>query len=68
MERLLAVIISHVVPAVEACGALAILLAVARAIVRYAAFFVTRRSLPVQPLRIQLGQAMVLGLEFMARY
>ena len=64
MEHGLYVAISYIVPVVEACGALVIVLEVIRTIVQYLLRLARRREVQTQSLRIRLGQAMVMGLEF----
>ncbi len=64
MEEGLRTIIGYIIPIVEACGALVIVLEVLRTIVQYLLLFVRGRDMPMRPLRIRLGQAMVMGLEF----
>ncbi len=56
--------ISYLVPLVEACGALVVVLGVVQAIVSYLRSFLTRDPLHTAGLRLQLGQSMVMGLEF----
>ncbi len=56
--------IGNLVPLVEACGALVVVLGVAQAIVRYFRSFLTQDPLHMAGLRLQLGQSMVMGLEF----
>lgn len=64
IERTLAIILSYIIPVVEACGAVVVLLGVSRAIVAYVRGYVGHGRIPLAPLRVQLGQSMVLGLEF----
>ena len=64
MEDLLRIAIGYAIPAVEACGALVIVIEVIRTIIKYLAVCVRRECIVMGPLRIRLGQAMVLGLEF----
>jgi uncharacterized membrane protein len=64
MEEWLRTVIGYVIPIVEGCGALVIVLEVARTIVQYLILFVRRTEISTRPLRIRLGQAMVMGLEF----
>lgn len=56
--------IGYLVPLVEACGALVVVLGVAQTIVRYFRSFLTHDPLHMAGLRLQLGQSMVMGLEF----
>ncbi len=56
--------IGYVVPLVEACGALVVVMGVARAIWRYLKSYLQHDPLHVASLRLQLGQSMVMGLEF----
>ena len=64
MEEVLKTTIGYIAPFAEACGALAVLLGVVRAIVQYLHAFVRPHSVPVAPIRMRLGQSMVIGLEF----
>jgi uncharacterized membrane protein len=64
MEEGLRIIVSYVIPIVEGCGTLVIVLEVCRTIVQYVLRFVRRKDVHMRPLRIRLGQAMVMGLEF----
>ena len=63
-DATLALILSYIIPIVEACGALVVILGVVRAIVAYLRSFASHGHVPVAPIRIQLGQSMVVGLEF----
>jgi len=64
MEDLLDSAFSYVVPVIEACGALVIVIEVARTIVVYVISYVRRAGRNIAGLRIRLGQSMVMGLEF----
>ena len=64
MEEGLRTIIGYIIPIVEGCGALVIVLEVLRTVVQYLLLFVQRKDVPMRSLRIRLGQAMVMGLEF----
>ena len=64
MENALRTAISYIIPVIEACGTLVIVLEVLRTIVKYLVSFFGRESARMAPLRIRLGQAMVMGLEF----
>ena len=64
MEHILSVAVRYAVPVVEACGALVILVGVGRAIFGYVCAFIGIRSDDVAFLRLQLGQSLVMGLEF----
>ena len=64
MEDILFKAIGYIVPAVEACGALVIVIEVIRTILQYLAICIRRECVIMGPLRIRLGQAMVLGIEF----
>ncbi len=57
-------IIQHAVPLIEACGALVILLEVTRTVVRYLYQFFKDGKAQTTRLRLDLGQSMVMGLEF----
>ncbi len=62
-ERILEYL-SYVVLFVELCGTLIIVLGVLRAIFQYLRIFFRKETEYVSALRLQLGQTMVLGLEF----
>jgi uncharacterized membrane protein len=64
MEKLMIEVIGYVVPAVEACGALVIVIEVIRTLIRYLVACFKPECLILSTLRIQLGQAMVMGIEF----
>ena len=64
MEKGLTLVIGYVVPLVEACGALVIVLEVIRTMVRYLVNFFRRDPAPMSALRTRLGRSMVMGLEF----
>jgi len=64
IESALARILSYIIPVVEACGALVVILGVGRAIVAYVRSYFSHGRIAVAPLRVQLGQSMVVGLEF----
>jgi len=64
MEDALRTAIGYVVPLVEACGALVIVIEVVRTIIQYLLLCVRREYAKVRLLRIRLGQAMVMGIEF----
>jgi uncharacterized membrane protein len=64
MEDWLIDIIGYIVPIVEACGALVIVIEVARTIVRYLIACFRPDCDILSPLRISLGRAMIMGIEF----
>ncbi len=64
IESTLARILAYIIPIVEACGALVGFLGVGRTIVGYVRGYFDQGRIPLAPLRVQLGQSMVLGLEF----
>ena len=64
MEIWLDSALSFLVPVVEACGALVIVIEVARTIIVYVSGYVQRAGPQTAALRIRLGQSMVMGLEF----
>ena len=64
MEQILTTAIEFIVPVVEACGAAIVVLEVVRTVVGYASTVVRRDPLHMNTLRLRLGQALVLGLEF----
>lgn len=63
-EEAIRLVVGYLIPVVEACGVLVVMLGVARAIVRYVRSFVEHDPLHMASLRLQLGQSMVMGLEF----
>jgi uncharacterized membrane protein len=66
LREILVQIIGFVVPVVEACGALVIVLGVGRTVVVYVLNFLKQEcNEEVRALRIRLGQSMVMGLEFL---
>jgi uncharacterized membrane protein len=64
MEAIVDFVLSYIIPIVEACGAVVIVLEVVRTFVQYLVHFVRRRDPHIRSLRTRLGQAMVTGLEF----
>ena len=64
MQEALTTVIGYLVPLVEACGALIIVLEVARTIIQYLGAYLRKRSTNVTALRLRLGRGMVMGLEF----
>ena len=65
MENISQVVIGYLVTIIEACGAVVIVLGVGRAMVGYVrAFFSPDCARRIAPLRLQLGQTMVMALEF----
>ena len=64
MEDVLRTAIGYLVPVVEACGALVIVIEVIRTIGQYLLVCVRRECIEMRPMRVRLGQAMVMGLEF----
>jgi len=58
-DATLAMILSYIIPVVEACGALVVILGVGRAIVAYVRSFLSHGRVPVARLRVQLGQRMM---------
>ncbi|MBN1921585.1 MAG: DUF1622 domain-containing protein [Anaerolineae bacterium] len=64
METLFKPWVPYLVTAVEACGALVIILEVLRTTGLYLYGFFRREKLNVPQLRLALGQSMVMGLEF----
>ena len=65
MTEGLPTIIGFIVPLVEACGALVIMLEVLRTAAQYVIAFLGLRPVQLMALRIRLGQSMVMGLEFL---
>jgi len=63
-EEAIRLVIGYLIPVVEACGVLVVTLGVARAIMRYVHSFLEHDPLQMTSLRLQLGQSMVMGLEF----
>ena len=64
VESALSRVLSYIIPVVEACGALVVILGVVYAIIAYVRGHFAQGRAPLAPLRVQLGQSMVLGLEF----
>jgi uncharacterized membrane protein len=64
LEQAFHVAIGYLVPLVEACGALVVIMGVGRAIWRYVKSYLQHDPLHVASLRLQLGQSMVMGIEF----
>lgn len=64
MGNLLDSAFSYIVPIIEACGALVIIIEVVRTIILYVVRYIRRADLQMATLRIRLGQSMVMGLEF----
>jgi uncharacterized membrane protein len=64
MESVLTKVLGVLVLVAEACGALVIAVEVVRTIVRFAFTIFRPRTSSATPLRMRLGQSMVLGLEF----
>jgi uncharacterized membrane protein len=56
--------LSYVVPIVEVCGALVIVIEVARTIFVYMIRYLRRTQRQTEALRLRLGRSMVMGLEF----
>jgi len=65
MRDILVAIIGVIVPIVEACGVVVILMAVARVMVLHVVNYFRRRYSDLATLRLYLGQSMVMGLEFL---
>ena len=65
MDHVLTSMIGFLVPALETCGALIITMAAARTVVQYVYRFFKHGNQDVTPLRIRMGQSMVLALEFL---
>ena len=65
LDEILSNVIGFVVPIVEACGAVVIVLGVGRALMFYLVHSLKREcSEAMRKLRIRLGQSLVMGLEF----
>jgi len=64
LEEAMRLVIGYAVPVVEACGAVVVMMGVGRAILRYVRSFAAQGPLHTASLRLQLGQSMVMGLEF----
>ncbi len=64
LEEAIRTVIGYAVPLVEACGAVVVMMGVGRAIFRYVRSFASQGPLQTASLRLQLGQSMVMGLEF----
>jgi uncharacterized membrane protein len=63
--ELLTTILEIVVPIVETCGVLVIVLEVFRTSVRYVLNFLGMRETEMVEMRLRLGQSLVMGLEFL---
>ena len=66
MSAYLRIIVLEIIVLVEACGAIVVFLGVGKTIVKYLRDFFGRKlpTRQVALLRLQLGQSMVMGLEF----
>jgi len=64
LEEAMRLVIGYAVPVVEACGAVVVMMGVGRAILRYVRSFAAQGPLHTASVRLQLGQSMVMGLEF----
>jgi len=64
VEEILTSAIGFVVPIVEACGAMIVVLEVARTIFGYVSTLVRHNPVHMNALRLRLGQSLVMGLEF----
>jgi uncharacterized membrane protein len=64
MENAIRIALGYVIPVVETCGALVILIEVFRTFTQYILVCVRRECVEMRPMRVRLGQAMVMGLEF----
>jgi uncharacterized membrane protein len=64
LEEATRLAIGYLVPLIEAFGALVVTLGAIRAIVSYVRSFLENDPLQTASLRLQLGQSMVMGLEF----
>ncbi|MGC9357093.1 MAG: DUF1622 domain-containing protein [Anaerolineae bacterium] len=60
----LTTVMTYIIVIVEACGALVVFLGVLRTVYRYLRVFLRRQTVNIATLRLQLGQSMVMGLEF----
>ena len=61
---MLSTIVGFLIPTVELCGAVVVAIGVLRALVLYLISLFRTRWMRVSTLRVQLGQSMVMGLEF----
>ena len=64
MEETLNIIVRFLAQITEMCSALIVILGIGRAMIVYILRFLKRHDASVKTLRIQLGQSLVLGLEF----
>ena len=65
MEHILQTVIGYLVTIIEACGAVVIVLGVGRAMAGYLRAFFGQASVhQIAPVRVQLGQNLVMALEF----
>jgi uncharacterized membrane protein len=63
--RALTIVVGYAIPLVEACGMIIIALEVIRTVIRYIRTFFKDCPFTRTGLRMQLGQSMVVGLEFL---
>jgi uncharacterized membrane protein len=64
VEEILTTVIGFVIPVVEACGAMIVVIEVLRTIVGYVSMLFRRNPVHMNTLRLRLGQSLVMGLEF----
>ena len=64
METILTLAIGFLVPVVEACGAVIVVLEVIRTVAGYVSTLFRHNPVRMNTLRLRLGQSMVMGLEF----
>ena len=64
METILTSAIGFLVPIVEACGAVIVVLEVVRTVAGYVSTLFRHNPVRMNTLRLRLGQSMVMGLEF----
>ncbi len=65
MSYLTEMIITYLVLLIEVCGAVVVVMGVVRALVQFVRVFLHHDPQELAPIRLRLGQSLVLGLEFM---
>jgi uncharacterized membrane protein len=64
VETILTLAIGFLVPVVEACGAVIVVLEVVRTVAGYVSTLLRHNPVRMNTLRLRLGQSLVMGLEF----
>jgi uncharacterized membrane protein len=65
MSHLTEMIITHLVLPAEVCSVVIVIMGVGRALVQFVRVFLQRDQRELAPIRLYLGQSLVLGLEVM---